>query len=182
MIKRVNKIKNIELAKRRLMFSVAEDSYFLTYNIILILGLLKCVNNKYLKDSSKIALLVTILEKIQNVQVIRKVLDGNSINNFDKKILFDMYYNNKLRCRSVTSMIFSLDKKGIINVKKNGRTIDISLADNNIYIKIINEKIFEDDLKAYEYIFLNVQRIKSIVSDTFAEVIFKPIKEEIWDI
>jgi hypothetical protein len=172
----------MKLVKKRLMFSVAEDSYFLTYNIILILSLLQCTNKVYLKDSNKIALLVTIIEKSQNIEVTKKVLKDEIINNYDKNVLFDMYYNSKLRMRSVISILFSLDKKGIINVRKSGKTLDISLVNSNIYKNFIDKKLFEDDIKVYQDIFLNVSKIKNIVSDTFNSMIFKSIKEDIWDI
>jgi hypothetical protein len=181
-MRRVMMINNMRLVKRRLMFSVAEDSYFLTYNIILILGMLKCTNNSYLKDSNKIALLITIIEKTQNIDVIKKVIKDEQINNYDKNVLFDMYYNSKLRTRSVISIIFSLDKKGVINVRKSGKTIDISLADNNIYKKISDNRFFEDDVKVYNDIFSSVSKIKNIISDTFNSIIFKSIKEDVWDI
>ncbi|WP_026883541.1 hypothetical protein [Clostridium akagii] len=175
-------MNNIRLVKKRLMFSVAEDSYFLTYNIILILGLLQCINDKYLKDSNKIALLVTIIEKPQNIEVVRKVLNDKALNEYDKNVLFDMYYNSRLRVRSVISIIFSLDKKEIINVRKSGKTIDISLTGSNIYEKFISKTIFKDDVKAYEDIFSHVNKFKNIVYHTFDSVIFKGIKEEVWDI
>lgn len=182
MMKKVMKINNIDIAKRRLMFSVAEDSYFLTYNIILILGILQCIEKHYLKDSKKIALLVTIIEKKENIRVVRKVLNNSKIDNYDKKILYDMFYNSKLKGRSVISIIFSLDKKGIIKVKKNRKTIDIALAQDNIYKKIISEKMFEEDFEIYKEIFSKVKQIKSIVADTFTDIIFGGIKEEVWDI
>lgn len=175
-------INNMKLVKRRLIFSVAEDSYFLTYNIILILGMLKCTNNTYLKDSNKIALLVTIIEKTENIDVIKKVLKNEHINNYDKNILFDMYYNSKLRMRSIISIIFSLDKKGIINVRKSGKTIDIALSNSSTYKNFIDKKLFEDDVKVYNEIFSNVSKIKNIISDTFNSIIFKSIKEDVWDI
>lgn len=176
------KINNIGLVKKRLMFSVAEDSYFLTYNIILILGLLSCFDNKYLKDANKIALLVTIIEKHQNIDVTRRILRNKDINYFDKEVLFDMYYNSKLRSRSVTSIIFSLDKQRIVNIRKSGKTIDISLANSDIYIKFIGESLFEDDVKAYKEIFMSINNFKRIVCDTFNDMIFEGIKGDIWDI
>ncbi|MCB2353927.1 hypothetical protein [Clostridium estertheticum] len=173
-------INNIELVKKRLMFSIAEDSYFLTYNIIIILGLLGCFNNKYLKDLNKIALLVTIIEKHENIEVTRRILGNKDVNYSDKEVLFDMYYNSKLRSRSVTSIIFSLNKQGIVNVRKSGKTIDISLTNSEIYIKFVDENLFKDDVKVYKEIFMNVNKIKGIISDTFNDMIFKGIKEDIW--
>lgn len=175
-------INNMNLVRRRLMFSVAEDSYFLTYNIILILGLLKCTNNSYLKDSNKIALLVTIIEKTQNIEVVKKILKNEQINNYDKNILFNIYYNSKLRMRSLISIIFSLDKKGIINVRKTGKTIDISLVNSSIYKKFIDNIVFEDDIEVYKDIFSNVSKIKNVISETLNRMIFKSIKEDVWDI
>lgn len=164
------------------MFSVTEDSYFLTYNIILILGLLNCFGNKYLKDLNKIALLVTIMEKHQNIDVTKRILENKDINYSDKEVLFYMYYNSKLRIRSVTTIIFSLDKQGLVTVRKSGKTIDISLTNKDIYKKFIGEGLFEDDIKVYKEIFMRVNKIKCIVSDTFNDIIFKGIKEDIWDI
>lgn len=63
-MKRVRIINNSNLLKKRMMFSVAEDSYFLTYNIILILGILGCVQEKYLKDIKKISLLIINIREI----------------------------------------------------------------------------------------------------------------------
>lgn len=164
------------------MFSIAEDSYFLTYNIILILGLLECFNKKFLKDLNKIALLVTIIEKHQNIDVTKKVLRNKTINYLDKEVLFDMYYNSKLRNRSVTSIIFSLDKQGIVNVRKSGKTIDIALINRDIYRKFVGENLFEDEIKVYKEIFAGISAINRIVSSTFDDIIFESIKEEIWGI
>lgn len=182
MKKKVKIINNMKLVKKRLMFCVTEDSYFLTYNIILILGLMECFNDKYFKDCNKITLLVTIIEKHQNISVTEKILEDKYINKYDKKVLFDMYYNSKLKSRSVISIIFSLHKKGIINVRKSGKTIDISLKNKKIYEKFSNESFFQDDIKVYEYIFMNVSRIKSIICHTFNNIIFDAIKEDVWDI
>ncbi|WP_316078364.1 hypothetical protein [Clostridium baratii] len=179
MMKKVSIISNKDLIKKRLMFSIAEDSYFLTYNIILILGGLNCINNKYLKDLNKIALLVTIIEKHRNIEVVNKILDDKKINFDDKKILFDMYYNSKLRRRSVTSIVFTLDKKGIVKIKKNRKTIDISLNENKVYDKFIESCIFKDDTEVYEKIFLKIGKFKNIISSTFDSIIFKDIKEEV---
>ncbi len=175
-------MNDMRLVKKRLMFSVAEDSYFLTYNIILILGLLQCINDTYLKDSNKIALLVTIIEKPQNIKVVKKIIRDTELNENDKNVLFDMYYNSKLRMRSVLSIIFSLNKKGIINVRKNRKTIDISLTNKNIFFNFNNNKIFENDVKTYQDIFSSINKIRNIVSDTLNSKIFKGIKEEVWDI
>lgn len=164
------------------MFSIAEDSYFLTYNIILILGLLECFNKKFLKDLNKIALLVTIIEKHQNIDVTKKILRNKTINYLDKEVLFDMYYNSKLRNRSVTSIIFSLDKQGLVNVRKSGKTIDIALINIDIYRKFADENLFEDEIKVYKEIFAGISTINRIVSTTFDDIIFESIKEDIWGI
>lgn len=175
-------INNIEIAKKRLMFSVSEDSYFFTYNIVLILGVLHCFKDRYFKDINKISLLLTIIQKPENIKVVSKILEQKKISNNDKKILFDMYYTTKLKHRSVISILFSLEKKEIISIRKKGTTLDVSLNNENIYYKLQAEKIFEDDIEVYRYIFSHVNKIKSINCNTFEEVVFKSIEGEIWDI
>lgn len=181
-MKRVRIINNSNLLKKRMMFSVAEDSYFLTYNIILILGILGCVQEKYLKDIKKISLLITILEKYENQEVIKKILTNKNISPRDRNCLFDMYYNSELRLRSITSIIFTLEKKRIINVERSGRTLNLSLVNNNIYIKFVENELFEDDIKIYNFIFGQVKRFRTIVAESFEKRIFEIIREEVWDI
>lgn len=83
-----------------------------------------------------------------------------------------MYYNSELRLRSITSIIFTLEKKGIINVERSGRTLNLSLVNNNIYIKFVENELFEDDIKIYNFIFGQVKRFRTIVAESFEKMNF----------
>lgn len=84
-----------------------------------------------------------------------------------------MYYNSELRLRSITSIIFTLEKKGIINVERSGRTLNLSLVNNNIYIKFVENELFEDDIKIYNFIFGQVKRFRTIVAESFEKRFLK---------
>lgn len=171
-----------EYVKKKIMFSTSEDVYFITYHLIIILIALKCdKNERYLKDYNKLALLITISEKKQYREVIKKILEDQELDILDKQVVFEIYYNSSLKKRNIRGVIFTLNNKGIINLRKDGRTIDIALTSTAVRNTYKENILFEEDMQFYDYIREKVSRLTSITLDTMEQRILGAIRGMEWD-
>lgn len=174
---------NSEYVKKKIMFSTEEDAYFITYNILIILAVLRCTKNvRYLKDYNKLALLITINEKIQYREIIKKVLNDEVLEAIDKQVLFKIYYNSILKRRNIRGIIFALNNKDILDIKRSGKTIDVTLNNNDIVSIFKGNILFEEDIKFYEYIREHISRITSITSEKMEDIFFKDTRSDQWQI
>lgn len=166
-----------EYVKKKIMFSPTEDAYFITYNILMILIVFKCNNLRYLKDYNKLALLITINEKLQYRESIKKVLNNEVLELEDKQVLHKIYYNSILKRRNIQGVIFTLNNKGILDVTRR-KTVDVSLNNNDIVSIFKDNMFFEDDIQFYNYIAENISRLTSITVQRMEQILFGNIRSD----
>lgn len=172
-----------DYVKKKIMFNIEEDVYFITYHLIIILIAFQCKQSeRYLKDYNKLALLITISEKKQYKEVIRKVLENKCLEAADKQRIFEIYYNSSLKKRSIRGIIFTLDSKGIIQLRKNRKTIDITLDSSNVASLYSENILFKEDIEFYKYIGERVSRVTIISLETMEERILGDIRGTEWQI
>lgn len=136
--------KNI---KKRLMFIKGEDYYFITYNLLLLLNELKCWSNNgsVFKDIRKLSFLIEFIADENLIAILEKYEDKSDLSRFDKERLNKAYSNGLLRLESMNRLLFSLEKKNIVELSQNSsRTaIDITLNNNPSVKRFIREDLFE---------------------------------------
>lgn len=129
------------------MFIKGEDYYFITYNMIILLNELGCWASKgrKLQEVRKISYLIDFVANEQLCSILEKYKDKDDINRFDKQLLRDSYSNGMLREEGMNRLLYSLEKRGFIELSKNDtrQAYDVTLVDSPDIKEFIKSEIFE---------------------------------------
>lgn len=168
--------------KKKLMFAIETDANYITYNIILILYVFKCYKNRYFKDYNKLAVLITAVQKLPYKNLVIEILSNDSFNyEANYSMLLEFYYSSRLIKRSINSVIFALEKRNILNLKRAGNTVDINLIDKSI-ADVFKEKIeFKDDIIFFSFIQEKINRFTARNENSVDDIIFKGLGEKEWE-
>ncbi len=170
---------NIE-AKKRMMFIKGEDFYFLTYLIFIILDGYNCYGESYFKDYRKFSYIIDFVSDRR----ICRILGKNKINEIEKNILFETYTNSVVRERLVRRILFSLEKRGYINLqrKKNSKTIDISIKKADEINALLNDDLFVSEIDNLNLFKSYVKRVGPMTSDRLVSEIYEKRGVSSWAI
>lgn len=163
--------------KKKIMFSVNDDLYYIIYNIIIILEKYKCKSpKKTFKNFIKIAFLSTIISNDAYVFAFRRLKNRKNISDID--LISKAFIEGLVNIENTKRGVFILEKRKIITVNKK---------DNSIYINSKNiNKEFELN-KVFNYEIINLEdfnalfdRISMLTLNTFIEKVFKDNGVESW--
>lgn len=150
--------KNLD--KRRLMFIKEEDYNFLTYNILIILNSLRCIEKeRVLKDHRKLSFLIDFVsdKRLLDILEINIHKESKLINISDREYLNQSYTNAIFRIKTVNQLIFTLSNEGIVFIKDNKlEKLDISLVKNGVADDFFKSEIFNIERS-------NMNRLKSLI-------------------
>lgn len=169
--------------KKRLLYNNSEDLYFLTYNIILILHYLECVNpNNTFKDYRKLIFLIPIISRDNNTTLLcdyyKKKLQPN--NNISKEI-GRIYYDSIEDVALIRYLLIILEKKDIIALVAEDNKTNLYLKQSTILKEFVNNEKFTLEKERINKIKNNVTRIKSLKYMTFVNNFFKSNGVAIWE-
>ncbi|MGO2391282.1 MAG: hypothetical protein ACTH69_04225 [Halomonas sp.] len=163
---------NNVIKKKRLMYLSAEDFYLYCYSVLVILDFLGCHDGKYFRDYRKLAFLTDIISDDKTVYVVSLPF-GKKLNPKDYECLLDSYSNGLIRRSEMLKLLFVLEKKGYV-ILKRGKTqeIDVTLAKNNLPNGFLNKEIFDSECKNIKTVSNKVGRLASLTLDTMLNKIY----------
>jgi hypothetical protein len=169
-----------ELAdKKRLMYVTADDYYLLCYSLFIMLDTLTCVNGKYFSDHRKLGFLLNI---ISNDHLINNLNNNSPIDNRDH--FFSAYSKGLLKKNDVTKILFSLEKKGFLHIRR-GKTVsslDVSLDKKNIPSSFFDENLFSAEYKNTQILKKLISRLSSLKLETMLERLYGDNGVKVWAI
>ncbi|MED4016296.1 hypothetical protein [Sutcliffiella cohnii] len=171
--------------KRKLMFNKEEDYYFITYNIIIILNTLQCFDDKSkLIDYTKIGYLIPIISDSNFTSLCIRSLTSDRLPPREVKELFrDAYVKSRLKINILSSIIFTLESKGIISLAKNEKrhTIDIWLNKEQVSENLLNSELFNIEVTNIQKIKKELSHLKSLKITTFLEKTYSSNGVRVWE-
>jgi hypothetical protein len=106
--------------KKRLMFLIDEDFYFLVYNILIFLDETGCVDeNKPFNDLRKFSFLIDFISNSGTLSI----LNREKISGVDRQELNMSYARGSSRTPILNRILFTLEKRGILKVVKTDNQI-----------------------------------------------------------
>ena len=166
--------------KKRLMYIQSEDFYFLTYNTIILLQELKCVDGKFLKDYRKIAFLTDFVSNPYYTSFLKK----ETYSDKDKNELTRLYSNGILREKEINKLFYSLENRGIITLERNSKKdeINISLNSKMISPDFLDTELFEVEIRNAKIIKTSINRLISLKLESLITKIFIEKGVKIWQL
>ena len=163
------------------MYIQSEDFYFLTYNTVILLNTLNCIEgHRYLKDYRKISFLVDFISNPYNAAFLR----GGTLNEADKRELTRLYSNGILRQKEINKLFYTLDSRGIIHLarKSNSDILDVTLKKSNVLTDFFDDELFEVEIQNSVLIKNYISRLSSITLDTLKQKLFTDKGVKVWQL
>jgi len=167
--------------KKRLMYIQSEDFYFLTYNTIILLNTLDCVEgDKYLKDYRKIPFLIDFIAN----PYFAAFLNGSVLNEFDKREMTRLYSNGILRQKEINKLFYTLDKRGLIHLsrKDNSDILDVTLNKSKLSSDFFDSELFGVEIHNSKLIKNHIPKLSFITLDTLKQKLFADKGVKVWQL
>ncbi|ABR47070.1 hypothetical protein Amet_0845 [Alkaliphilus metalliredigens QYMF] len=171
-------------SKKRLMFSLEEDYYYITLKILLILKHYECDKNPFI-DYRKLSILFEIIKDEKTNHFVDGLIKKNfsDINLVDNDRIVDIVCNSKLNVPVIKRILLFLESKGIIQLFKNSKknSIDVKLIKNSDAFEMLESENFSNDMERIRMIKEHVPNARWVKFRTLKEKLFGGNEVIKWD-
>ena len=160
-------------SKKRMMFILEEDYYFITIKLLAILKALEC-DKKPFEDYRKLGIIFEFVKSQENMLFFDKLINQKASNIFDNERTIKLFCDSKLSVSVIKRVLFFLEKQDMIEMKKSQKNgnIDILLKANEELESLIETGLLEEDISRCLIIKKNVPKIRSLKLSTLQEKVF----------
>ena len=169
--------------KKRLMYLSGEDFYLFCYSIFIILDGLDCDGKSSFKDYRKLAFLVNIVSSEKLIYIIENSSEA-PLNPTDTEILFNSYSSGLMRRSEVLKILFTLEKRGFIELERGSSqdSINLFLKKNVIPKSFFNREVFSKEYENISILRKSVRRLKTLKLETMLDNIYTKNGVSTWGI
>lgn len=161
-------------SKKRLMFILEDDYYYITLKVLAILKALDC-DKKPFEDYRKIGIIFELIKNPSNLLFFEKILNKVQLDIFDSERIIGISYNAKINAAVIKRVLFFLEKQNMINMNRSlkGDYIDVFLLNTLQIRQLIEENILSEDIEKVALLKRKIPRLRSIKISTLR-------KKNIW--
>lgn len=175
---------NIGSAEKRLMYNKGDDFYFMTYNLLILLNQLGCKEGKFLKEFSKASFMIEFISNPYLIDIIEYYENHKNPGEYDLQMLNQAYSNSSLRVNYLKRLIYSLETRGVLKIRKDKprNSIDISIADIGLVETFIDEDVFDLEIQNTKRFKKLVKRVTIIKAEKLIEELFEKYGVITWQL
>lgn len=169
--------------KKRMMFILDKDYYFITIKLLIILNYLNCYKDKFI-DYRKLAFIIEFIKDDKDIDLYKKNIRRSiDLNIFERERLINIYCNGNIDQPLIKRVLLFLEKKGLINLEKNIRfnCIDVGLVKNENLDEILSLENLYNDIEKVKNIYDEFTSLRSIKYKLFIERIFGDSEVAKWE-
>lgn len=168
-------------SKKRMMFILEEDYYYITIKILAILVTLKCDKTPF-SDYRKLGILLELIKE-NNMVLFRKIVSNKELDIVESEKALKLFCNSKIDISVIKRVLFFLEKQKIIILMKNVKTgnIDITLEKNSDIYDIYKQENMKKDIDAIKEIKKNIRGIKILKLETLQTKIWGYSEGSKWE-
>jgi hypothetical protein len=158
--------------KKRMMFILEEDYYFITIKLLSILKALEC-DKKYFADFRKLGLIFELIKNKKNLSLFNRLICGSNPNVLDAEEAVKIFCDSKLDIAVIKRVLFFLEKQQILELKKNNKTgnIDVLLKNDRIN-KLLEQEILKEDFQRANQLRKTIRGLRSLKLETLQSKVF----------
>jgi hypothetical protein len=160
-------------SKKRMMFILEEDYYFITIKILSILKSLECYKKPF-EDYRRLGIVFEFIKDDARIPLLEKLIKNERLDIFENEKALKIFCDSKLDVAIIKRVLFFLERKNIVELRKSTKSgnIDILLLNNDEIEKTIHEGILKRDLEKCIIVKKLIPRIRSLKIDTLQTKIF----------
>jgi len=169
-------------SKKRMMFVLDDDYYFITIKLLIVLIQLDCYKKQFV-DYKKLAFIIAFMKENKDLYLFNKsISEYNNLDILEKERLVNIYYRGNMDQPIIKRILFFLQKKELIKLQKNPKygSVDVSLIKNKNAYEILSSVEMVNDIEKIQCILKSFNRVKTIKYDTFIERIFGSSEVSKW--
>lgn len=160
-------------SKKRMMFILEEDYYFITIKILSILRALDC-HKKPFEDYRKLGIIFEFIKSKENLDFFQKLVNHNQQNLFDSEKSIRIFCDSRLNVSVIKRVLFFLEKQDMIDMNRSVKNsnIDVVLKESEAFTNLLDMGILEEDISRCLIIKKLLPRIRSFKLDTLQNKVF----------
>lgn len=153
--------------KKRMMFILDEDYYFITIKLLAILKALECDEIPF-SDYRKLGLIFEFIKDNKNMELFRKLIDKENLNIIENEKTLKLFCNSKLDISVIKRILFFLEKQNVVILFKNSKSgnIDVKLLQNKEIDELLKHDLIKDDIRYTLEIKKNIRGIRALKLET----------------
>ncbi|MEF3310075.1 hypothetical protein PV433_14340 [Paenibacillus sp. GYB004] len=176
--------KNVDV-KKRIMFHLEDDYYFITYHIIYFLYTLRCDSEKNrFKDYTKLSYIIPFISNENLLHILVQYNNKTLLPSLEeRKKLKEIYINSRMRQKLISSIIAALERKEFITLSRNDKsnTIDVWINVEKVGDTFLNNNLFQyeiDNIILFRSIY---PKIRTLTCGTLLKQIYENKGVTVWD-
>lgn len=160
-------------SKKRMMFILEDDYYFITIKILSILNALEC-DVKPFEDHRKLGIIFEFVKDEKNFIFLQKLLQNDNLDLFDNERAVKIFCESKLNVSVIKRVLFFLEKQQMLELTRSQKNsnINILLTKTDKFLELMDEDILSDDMERCMAIKKLIPRLRSLKLDTLQNKIF----------
>lgn len=172
-----------DIKKKRLLYDKSEDIYFSTYNILLLLNYLGCVNeDKAFRDYRKLTFLIPIIsDEVLNTIFIDYYRGKSEINKNIRRRLNKIYNGGIENISFIRYILLILEENGFIKLIGQENKVNLYLCQQSNLKNFLEDTIFADEIRCINNIKSNNYQIAKVSYSTFINNLFKVNGVSVWE-
>lgn len=159
--------------KKRMMFILEEDYYFITIKILSILKALGC-DKKPFEDYRKLGIIFEFVKNKDNIEFLKKLIEYKEKDIFDNEKVVRLFCDSRLDVSVIKRVLFFLEKQGMIELTRSKRNsnINVMLIETEDLKNLINQGVFNKDLEHCGMVKKLIPQVKRIKLETLQKKVF----------
>lgn len=160
-------------SKKRMMFILEEDYYFITIKLLSILKALDC-NKKPFEDYRKLGIVLEAIKSEENIRFLQKLIHHGQLNIFDNDKVIKFFCDSRLNVSIIKRVLFFLEKQNMVELTRSVKNsnIDVTLKESKAFNDLIEMKILDEDLNRCFTVRKLIPRIRSLKLETLQKKVF----------
>jgi hypothetical protein len=169
-------------SKKRLMFILEEDYYYITLKVLAVLKALEC-EKKPFEDYRKIAIIFELIKNPFYINFFEKIINCNQLDILDNEQVVGISCNAKMNTAVLKRVLFFLEKQNMINMVKSlkGESIDILLLKSEQLEILLSDGVLNEDIIQVKLIKKYIPRIRTIKIKTLRQKLFGTSEVTKWE-
>lgn len=159
--------------KKRMMFILEEDYYFITIKLLSILKALDC-DQKPFEDYRKLGIVLEAIKSEENIIFLQKLIHHSQLNIFDNDKAIKFFCDSRLNVSVIKRVLFFLEKQNMVELTRSikNSNINVTLKESETFNNLIEMKILDEDLNRCFTVRKLIPRIRSLKLETLQKKVF----------
>lgn len=160
-------------SKKRMMFILEEDYYFITIKLLSILKALDC-DKKPFEDYRKLGIILEFVKSEENFTFLQKIINHSQQNIFDNEKTIRLFCDSRLNVSVIKRVLFFLEKQKMVEMTRSikNSNIDVALKETMDFNNLIEMGILDEDLNRCLSVRKLIPRIRSLKLETLQKKVF----------